>query len=109
MAELTYDPPGEIDGEPREVATAAARQLLGLLTEISEIADQTGRQVLNAVATTALEEGLGAERELEPGELEDWVLYHRPLQADALYALKKARNELEIAAAELERAVRDDA
>jgi hypothetical protein len=90
MPELTWLDPGEIDGEPSEVARAAAEQLASILDQIAPLAQATFTQVRNA----GLSEALAAGETADPGALQDWWRVHRPGSArvsDLAYQLGVAQ------------------
>lgn len=78
---ITYTPPGEIDGEPGEVALAASAQLARVLLAVGDLIEQTNKQVENAGRQQALEAGASV------ASLDEWWREHRPRQAALSYGL----------------------
>lgn len=91
MPTLEYEIPGDIDGEPEEVAAAAEAQLRELAAIMSELTDRTAVQRRNAWLTTHLD----ANPQASPDELAElwprsdahaWVSRQRTLAAALLRA-----------------------
>jgi hypothetical protein len=85
LKQIQFLDPGEIDGEPQEVARKASAQLAAVLTEVAPLIEGTVRQVQNGGMQDALTRTFDEDDERtltgDAGELQEAWREHRPQQA----------------------------
>lgn len=101
MADITFTPPGEIDGHPADVARDSTQQLAEASLAVADLIEQTVKQVENAGRQEALEAGADAE----DGGLDEWWRENRPTQAARAELLRAFSERLPEASRALDYAV----
>ena len=105
---ITIEHPGDIDGEPHEVAEQAVANLAEVSMVFAGLVEATVKQVENMGRQAALNEADGASLTGVPGALDEWWRSEYPAQAARAEALRVVAERLPAGVRALHSALHQD-